>query len=209
MHKDQLSRYERGESIPRADIYEKIIRFQTPTIGRGLPPDEKPSFVSYHRGEYEPQSPEVRRLVEDFEEILETGSDDIIDALKGNIRAFLGVARAAKERRICPRVMLTVPVEFQIMDEPENHSGAVINGNHLGFLIQTSHDVPVGSRVHLNVTPPGKDSFRANGEILWKGKGQLGDPEIYQYGVKFLEVLDEGHAKLDTLINESRAKQAK
>jgi transcriptional regulator with XRE-family HTH domain len=117
---------------------------------------------------------------------------------------------AAKERRSYPRISLTVPVEFQITDQPESRSGAVINGSQMGFLIQTSHDMPVGSRIHLNVMLPewvGKDPFRASAEILWKDKRQLDDASEYQYGMKFLEVLNEGHAKLEALINGLQEKR--
>jgi hypothetical protein len=47
---------------------------------------------------------------------LENGPDDIVAALKANIVAFHAATEKAKERRNYPRVMLTVPVEFQIMN---------------------------------------------------------------------------------------------
>ncbi len=153
---------------------------------------------------------QTRALIENVIEILGSGSTDIVDALKGNVKAFLGATRAAKEKRHYPRVSLTVPVEFQIMDQKESRSGAVINGSQMGCLIQASQDMPVGTKIHLKLTLPGmraEDSFRASAEIMWKDKQRADDTETYHYGVRFLEVLNEGHAKLDALINQSRAKR--
>jgi hypothetical protein len=43
-------------------------------------------------------------------------------------------------------------------------------------------------------------TFRGKGEIIWKGKKRLDGSDEYQYGIKLLEVLDEGHVKLELLI---------
>jgi hypothetical protein len=37
-------------------------------------------------------------------------------------------------------------------------------------------------------------------EIMWKDKGGLAEAEQFQYGVKLIEVLNEGHAKLEWLL---------
>ncbi len=145
--------------------------------------------------------------------IFAEGDKNKIDALKAQLRLLdSGEKELAKEKRSHPRISVTVPVEFQIMDQPESRSGMVINGSQMGCLIQASHDIPVGTKIHLKLTLPGmraEDSFRASAEIMWKDKQRTDDTETYHYGVRFLEVLNEGHAKLDALINQSRAKQGK
>jgi hypothetical protein len=37
---------------------------------------------------------------------------------------------------------------------------------------------------------------------MWKDKRRLEDAEQFHYGVKLIEVLDEGHAKLESLLRE-------
>lgn len=50
-------------------------------------------------------------------------------------------------------------------------------------------------------------TFRGKGEIVWKGKKHLeGSDDEYQYGIKLLEVLDEGY-KLELLVRGHHEKE--
>ena len=63
--------------------------------------------------------------------------------------------------------------------------------------------MPVGEKINLKISLPenaSSEGFRAKAEIMWKNKRRLEDAEHFQYGVKLIEVLDEGHAKLESLL---------
>jgi hypothetical protein len=65
--------------------------------------------------------------------------------------------------------------------------------------------MPVGEKVNLKISLPkntGSEDFRAKAEIMWKDKRRLDDTEQFQYGVKLIEVLNEGHAKLESLFRD-------
>jgi transcriptional regulator with XRE-family HTH domain len=147
--------------------------------------------------------PSSKKFIDAVIEILEKGDKETVAALKANIRAFLKATRSPKEKRGYSRVFLNVPVDFQITDEAEAHSGMVINASQMGLLIQSSRDMPVGRTVNLTISFPqndGSESFRAVGEIVWKDKRRLDDSEAWQYGVKLIEVLNKGHLKLESLL---------
>ena len=137
-----------------------------------------------------------------MKEILESDNDVIIRALKANIEAFLQAVKASKERRRYPRFLPNVPVDFQLLDEQEVISGKVINASQRGLLIQTSHDMPIGKEINLNLSflrNTGAESFRAKAEIIWKDKQRPDGTDEFQYGVKLIEVFNEGLAELESL----------
>jgi transcriptional regulator with XRE-family HTH domain len=156
-------------------------------------------------GEYGGPPIANKKLLDDVTEILEIGDEITVEALIANVKAFLRASRKTREKRAHPRITLNVPIDFEIIDTAGVRSGITIDASQMGLLIQSSHDMPVGSRIHLTVSIPGKagrDTFRASAEIMWKDKRRLDDNEAFQYGVKFLEVLDEGHGKLERLFRK-------
>jgi len=89
VHKDQISRYETGKSIPRSDIYKRIIGWGEPS-GDGLVKEEE---IPYHI-----ITDEQKKLIDNVKEILESGNDTMIEALKHNIKAFLEAIRVIKNQ---------------------------------------------------------------------------------------------------------------
>ena len=202
IHKDQLSRYETGKNAPEPEILKKIADFF------GIPVDyfynlNRPAetYVTDGKDQWEIQSPKQKAL-DSLVEIFESQNIDLINALSANIKTFLGVARAAKEKRKYHRFSLNIPVEVRLLDGPGVHTGMVINASQMGLLVECSNDLPIGERINLQIllmknTRPEK--FRTKAEIIWKQKRNLNDGEGFQYGLKLVEVLDEGHAKLELL----------
>jgi hypothetical protein len=65
--------------------------------------------------------------------------------------------------------------------------------------------MPIGEKINLKISLPknaGSEGFRAKAEIMWKDKRRLDDAEQFHYGVKLIEVLNEGHAKLESLFRD-------
>lgn len=98
IHKNQLNRYETGKSLPRPDTYKKIFRFsQTSTTIYSDASHLKEGLVKDREVAYEIFRVEQKELIGNVQEILESGNDVMIDALKANIKAFLEAVRNKKK----------------------------------------------------------------------------------------------------------------
>jgi hypothetical protein len=110
----------------------------------------------------------------------------------------------SKEKRRHRRILINVPVDFQNIDKPNVSPGLVINLSQTGFLIQTSEEMPIGKRINIKVSfPKGFEvaNFSAVVEIVWKDICLWEDWEGYQYGLKFIKVLNKDLPKLKHFLN--------
>jgi len=116
-----------------------------------------------------------------------------------------------REKRRYPRVLIDLPVDFQMSDKPKIVPGLVTNLSKAGLLIQTLIDMPIGTKINIKVLFPkgfGVANFRAVAEIIWKDGCLWEDWEGYQYGLKFIHISNEdclnltlvlcGQSNLDT-----------
>jgi transcriptional regulator with XRE-family HTH domain len=96
VHKDQLSRYETGKSIPRAEIYQRIMEFRHSEKGVEFTPSE--GVLSLREGgvDYEFHPTEIKKLLDSAREVLESGNKYAGGALAANIKAFLEMVRISK-----------------------------------------------------------------------------------------------------------------
>jgi hypothetical protein len=94
-----------------------------------------------------------------------------------------------KEKRKHPRVEKNKTVTFRVDGEPGTSSGMIFNTSHGGLLFKAFKDMPVGTRIVIEVVPP-KGFELARGcvvaEIVWKDMCLWDDWEGYQYGIKFI-----------------------
>ncbi|HMK52206.1 MAG TPA: PilZ domain-containing protein [Thermodesulfobacteriota bacterium] len=108
------------------------------------------------------------------------------------------------EKRKHPRVELDLPLEYRETDSPHAHGALVVNASESGFLVHSIKDMPVGTKLKVTVLFP-KGFELANleviTEIVWKDL-HWGDHDGYQFGLKFLGILQEDHRKLKQLLNE-------
>jgi hypothetical protein len=108
-----------------------------------------------------------------------------------------------RERRSYPRKPANLPVDFWIIDNPQPHFGLVLNASEAGLLIQTFQDLPVGTRINVQVLwPKGSKvlGFRSVVEIVWKDIYAWDDWESYQYGLKFPQIPSEDYLKFNHLL---------
>jgi len=109
-----------------------------------------------------------------------------------------------KEKRRHRRILINVPVDFQNTDKSNVSPGLVINLSQTGFLIQTFEDMPIGKRINIKVLfPKGFEvaNFSAVVEIVWKDICLWEDWEGYQYGLKFIKVLNKDYLKLKQFLS--------
>jgi hypothetical protein len=108
-----------------------------------------------------------------------------------------------EERRKYPRFCIDLPLEYQVRSNPNGHGGLVLNASETGFLLYSTGDMPVGTKLKITVLfPKGYElaNFEVIGEIIWRnldwGKGW----EAYRYGLKFIEIGQEDHWKLTQIL---------
>jgi hypothetical protein len=108
-----------------------------------------------------------------------------------------------KERRRYPRILISLPIDFWMVDESNAGLGMVINASERGLLIQTFNDMPIGKKISIKVSLPknnGSEIFRVEAEIVLKEMYWLGDWEEYQYGLRFVAISSKDHLKLKLLL---------
>jgi hypothetical protein len=101
--------------------------------------------------------------------------------------------------------MVDLPLEYRVKDLPHAHGGLVVNASEEGLLIHSIKDMPVGQKLNIIVLfPKGFElaNFEVFGEIVWKDFHVYGDSEGFQYGLKFIQIIEEDHSKLKQLLND-------
>jgi len=109
-----------------------------------------------------------------------------------------------KERRRFPRLLLDLPLEYKVMDIPYAHGGIVVNASEAGLLINSIKNMPIGTKLNIMVLfPKGYElsNFKVEAEIIWKDYPLEEDWEGYQYGLKFINIMEEDRNKLKKLLN--------
>jgi hypothetical protein len=114
------------------------------------------------------------------------------------------VAKVNKERRKAPRMLLDLPLEYRVMNAPYVHGGLVVNASESGLLVNSIKNIAIGSKLNIAVLfPKGYEltNLEVLAEIVWKDLHWEEDWEGYQYGLKFIQILEEDRQKLKQLLN--------
>ena len=109
-----------------------------------------------------------------------------------------------QDRRKSQRMILDLPLEYRVMGAPYAHGGLVVNASELGLLVQSVKSLPIGTKLNIAVLfPKGFElaNFEVLAEILWKDLHWEEDWEGYQYGLRFLHILDNEYWKLKQLLS--------
>lgn len=107
------------------------------------------------------------------------------------------------EKRKFPRVVMELPLEYQVLDAPYAHGGLVANASETGLLILSVKSIPVGTKLNIAVMFPKEfqlSNFKVSAEIIWKEIHLKEDWEGYKYGLKFIGLFDEDQWKLKNLL---------
>jgi hypothetical protein len=108
-----------------------------------------------------------------------------------------------KDRRRYPRVYMDLPLEYRMKYTPLARGGIVIDASETGFLIYSTEPIPVGTKLKVAVLYPKEYElafFEVFAEIIWK-KVVAKQEEGYQYGLKFIQILEEDYLKLRELLS--------
>ncbi len=109
-----------------------------------------------------------------------------------------------KERRSHPRVVISLPANFEINESGSGYPGLTIDASQSGLLIQTLKEMAVGISLNIEILPPEKlklSKIRAETKIVWKDVSYWEDWEGYQYGLMFTRISDEDYLKLSSILS--------
>ena len=115
----------------------------------------------------------------------------------------------SRERRRYPRVSVDLPLEYQDLGDSCLHGAMVVNAGEGGFLIESTRNMPVGTKLSITLLfPKGFElaHFKAVAKIVRKEPYRKEDSEGnqswegYQYGLEFIQILEENRWKLDLLL---------
>jgi hypothetical protein len=109
-----------------------------------------------------------------------------------------------RERRRYPRFLIDLPLEYQGMDDSCFRGGIVVNASETGFLIESVKDIPIGTELNITVLYlKGFEfaNFKVTAKIVWKQPSLKDDWKGYQYGLEFIQILDDDRWRLSLLLN--------
>ena len=116
-----------------------------------------------------------------------------------------------KSRRRYPRFLIDLPLEYREMDDSGLRGAMAVNASERGFLIESPRDIPVGTELTMTVLYPkgfALANFKVMAKIVWKEPYWKEDlkkdrsSKGYQYGLEFIQILDEDRWKLSFLLSE-------
>ncbi len=111
------------------------------------------------------------------------------------------------EKRRHPRFYLNLPIEFRVKDAPSVHGAMVVNASETGLLMQSSNNMPVGTKLNIAVLfSKGFElaNFEVLAEVVWTKIHSDEGRKVYQSGLRFIKVLAEDHQKLKHLLGEGQ-----
>ncbi len=114
-------------------------------------------------------------------------------------------AKDLKEKRKHPRVKVNLPLEYRVSDAPNAQAGMVINVSESGLLLHSIKNMPVGTKLNISVLfSKGFEltNFEVLAEIVWKNVPRGENRREYEFGLKFIDILEEDRQKLKRLLVE-------
>src|SRR5512139_3519447 len=111
--------------------------------------------------------------------------------------------RNTKEKRKHPRVNVDLPLEYRVSDTAKAQAGMVINASESGLLVHSIKDMPVGTKLSIAILfPKGFEltNFEVLAEVVWKHISWHENRQEYDFGLRFINILEEEHQKLKRLL---------
>ncbi len=120
---------------------------------------------------------------------------------EGDKKSRPGVARFEKEvdskerreRRMYPRFLLHLPIEYLPLDSPVNYLSHTINASEGGLMICLHERLEVGKHLHLKIffsSGPSLLTINPMVQVMWADE-KLGEDKSYRHGVRFVDPTSE------------------
>jgi hypothetical protein len=108
-----------------------------------------------------------------------------------------------KDRRKHPRVSMDLPLEYLVNYDAHARGGIVMDASETGLLIYSTEDIPIGTNLKIAVLFPKQyelANFEVLAEIIWKKVNLEPRKKTYQYGLRFVQILEDDYWKLKKLL---------
>jgi hypothetical protein len=112
---------------------------------------------------------------------------------------------SSSEKRRHARFQLSLPIEFRVTTDKYAHGAMIVNASETGLLIQSPQNVPVGTKLNIAVLfSKGFElaNFEVVAEVVWSKSHPNEGREAYQFGLRFVHILEEDRQKLNHLLGE-------
>lgn len=109
-----------------------------------------------------------------------------------------------EDRRKYPRVVLDLPLEYQMANIPNTYGALVVNGSEMGLLMESVKKILIGTNLKIVVLFPKEfelGNFEASVQIVWNEPSWKEDSGWYRYGLKFVSITAHDQLKLRELLN--------
>ncbi|MFB3885071.1 MAG: PilZ domain-containing protein [Thermodesulfobacteriota bacterium] len=115
----------------------------------------------------------------------------------------MGDLTTPEERRKHQRYPIDLPLNFRMTENSHIYSGLSVNASEAGLLIQTFQDMPIGSRLNIEllfVKEYELSNFQGMAQVVWKDHYVWSECEGFKYGLQFVRISNEDHKKLKFLL---------
>lgn len=102
-------------------------------------------------------------------------------------------SKEKRERRMYPRFLLNLPIEYLPLDSPLRYSSHTINASEGGLMICLHERLEVGKHLHLKIFCSAGSSLiiiNPMAQVMWADE-QLGKDKCYRHGVRFVDSTSE------------------
>ena len=113
---------------------------------------------------------------------------------------------SSREKRKHPRFELSLPIEFRVTSDKYVHGAMIVNASETGLLVQSPKNIPVGTKLSIAVLfSQGFElaNFDVIAEVVWSKPHPNEGKEGYQFGLRFVHILEEDRQKLKLLLGEA------
>jgi len=115
-------------------------------------------------------------------------------------KSHIGIAKFEKdlERRLHPRFLLNLPVEYYPLDSPATTQGHTLNASQGGLMVCLRETLQKGQHINLKIYFSSEAKLltvETKGEVMWVDPNR-GEDGTYRYGVKFVDISSKNHVKL-------------
>ncbi len=109
------------------------------------------------------------------------------------------------EKRGAARFLLNLPIEFRVTSDKYTHGAMIVNASETGLLVQSPKNIPVGTKLNIaGLFSKGFElaNFEVVAEVVWAKPHPNEGREGYEFGLRFVHILEEDRQKLKLLLGD-------
>jgi len=122
------------------------------------------------------------------------------------MRGLMEDSSSSREKRKHARFHLSLPIEFRVTNDKYVHGAMIVNASETGLLVQSPKTIPVGTKLNIAVLfSKGFElaNFEVVAEVVWTKNHPNEGREGYQFGLRFVHILEEDRQELKHLLGEA------